>query len=68
MSGDKDPVGLNGKGILRLMDRYTKLGVKYISCKLYNGGRHEMLHEINKDEVINDIITWLNQQNIYYNK
>ena len=59
MSGDKDPVGENGKGVLRLRDRYESLGVKDLSYKLYKGGRHEMLNEINKDEVINDIIYWL---------
>ena len=59
MSGDKDPVGENGKGVLRLRDRYVNLGVKDISCKLYEGGRHEMLNEINKEEVINDVISWL---------
>lgn len=60
MSGDKDPVGKNGKGVLRLRDRYLNLGVKNVSCKLYEGGRHEMLNEINKEEVMNDIISWLN--------
>lgn len=59
MSGDKDPVGENGKGVLRLRDRYDSLGVRDLSYKLYKGGRHEMLNEINKDEVINDIIYWL---------
>ncbi|MDU4860999.1 MAG: alpha/beta hydrolase [Terrisporobacter othiniensis] len=62
MSGDKDPVGKNGKGVLRLKDRYVNLGVKKVSCKLYEGGRHEMLNEINKEEVIKDIISWLNER------
>ncbi|MGL4913823.1 MAG: alpha/beta fold hydrolase, partial [Romboutsia sp.] len=58
-SGDKDPVGQNGKGVLRLRDRYVDLGVKDVSCKLYEGGRHEMLNETNRDEVMSDIIKWL---------
>ncbi|UEL47399.1 alpha/beta hydrolase [Terrisporobacter hibernicus] len=62
MSGDKDPVGKNGKGVLRLKDRYVNLGVKKVLCKLYEGGRHEMLNEINKEEVIKDIISWLNER------
>lgn len=62
MSGDKDPVGKNGKGVLRLKDRYVNLGVKKVSCKLYEGGRHEMLNEINKEEVIKDIISWLDKK------
>lgn len=63
MSGDKDPIGKNGKGVLRLKNRYIKLGVKDVLCKLYEGGRHEMLNETNKDEVIRDILNWINEKN-----
>ena len=52
----------DGKGVLRLRDRYVNLGVKNVSCKLYEGGRHEMLNEINKEEVMKDIISWLNER------
>lgn len=62
ISGDKDPIGKNGKGILRLRDRYIKLGVKDVTCKLYKGGRHELLNEINKEEVFEDVICWLNNK------
>ncbi|MEG0856379.1 MAG: alpha/beta hydrolase [Terrisporobacter sp.] len=62
MSGDKDPVGKNGKGVLNLSDRYRRLGVKDVTCKLYDDGRHEMLNEINKEEVMKDIISWLNDK------
>ncbi|MGL5693609.1 MAG: lysophospholipase [Peptostreptococcaceae bacterium] len=63
LSGDKDPVGKNGKGVLNLRDRYVNVGVKNVSCKLYEDGRHEMLNEINKDEVINDVLMWLDEIN-----
>ncbi|SJN87868.1 alpha/beta hydrolase [Clostridioides difficile] len=62
ISGDKDPIGKNGKGVLRLRDRYIKLGVKDVTCKLYKDGRHELLNEINKEEVFEDIICWLNNK------
>ena len=52
ISGDKDPIGKNGKGVLRLRDRYIKLGVKDVTCKLYKDGRHELLNEINREEVL----------------
>lgn len=58
-SGDKDPVGKFGKGVINLVNRYKKYGVKDISHKLYKDGRHEMLNEINRDEVMDDIINWL---------
>ncbi|MBX4268089.1 alpha/beta hydrolase [Clostridium estertheticum] len=58
--GDKDPVGKNGKGALKLVKTYEKHGARDLTYKLYKDGRHEMLHEINKDEVTTDIIKWIN--------
>lgn len=55
LAGSKDPVGENGKGIINLYNLYKKLGIKNVSYKLYDGARHEILNEINRDEVINDI-------------
>ncbi len=58
-SGDKDPVGLFGKGFLTLINNWKAAGVKDISYNLYKGGRHEMMNEINRQEVIDDLITWI---------
>ncbi|MFY9213917.1 MAG: hypothetical protein WAO45_04290 [Tissierellaceae bacterium] len=52
-------MGYYGKGIVNLYNIYKDLGILNLSYKLYESGRHEMLNEINKDEVIGDIITWL---------
>lgn len=41
---------------------YKKMGMKNITCKLYEGGRHEMINETNREEVMKDIIYWLNKQ------
>ena len=59
-SGDKDPVGKNGKGVLKLVKTYKEHGVKDLAYRLYKDGRHEMLKESNKEEVIGDVIEWLN--------
>ncbi|UJF35924.1 alpha/beta fold hydrolase [Paenibacillus hexagrammi] len=61
-AGDGDPVGAYGKGIQRLYTMYQNLGVKHVSCKLYPEGRHEMLNEINRDEVMQDLLEWLDSQ------
>ncbi|CAN7687593.1 lysophospholipase [Paenibacillus sp. LjRoot56] len=58
-SGEDDPVGGQGKGIRSLIKTYEKLGIQDISYKLYPGGRHEMLNEINRDEVMGDIVARL---------
>jgi alpha-beta hydrolase superfamily lysophospholipase len=62
VAGDKDPV----TGELLFLDileqRYKDAGMKDIEKLYYPGGRHEMLNEINREEVIGDIIQWLDQQ------
>ena len=59
MSGDMDPVGECGKGVQKAYNNFLEAGMKDVSIKLYPGGRHEMLNEINKDEVYADILAWL---------
>lgn len=61
-SGDMDPVGMHGKGVRNLIDLYQKLGVEQLEYRLYPDGRHEMLHEINRDEVASHILEWLDRQ------
>jgi alpha-beta hydrolase superfamily lysophospholipase len=60
-SGDMDPVGNFGKGVMKLVKTYRKLGIKDLCYKLYEGGRHEMLNETNREEVMQDVIEWLNR-------
>lgn len=62
MSGDMDPVGECGKGVQKAYNNFLEVGMKDVSIKLYPGGRHEMLNEINKDEVYADILAWLNSK------
>jgi len=58
-SGAEDPVGEFGRGTTRLYNFYKKLEYKNIILKLYPKGRHEMLQELNKEEVFEDILEWL---------
>ena len=62
MSGDNDPVGANGKGVMQAYQSFLKAGMTDVTMKLYHGGRHEMLNELNKDEVYADILNWLNSK------
>ena len=61
MSGDKDPVGEYGKGVDKAYQAFCKAGLKNVTCRLYPDGRHEMLNEINKADVYNDILNWLKE-------
>ena len=62
MSGDMDPAGECGKGVQKAYNNFLEAGMKDVSIKLYPGGRHEMLNEINKDEVYTDILAWLDSK------
>jgi len=61
-SGDKDPVGEMGKGVKKVINQYKKAGINDLTSKIYEGGRHEMLNETNKEEVEQDVINWINQR------
>ncbi|APQ96567.1 alpha/beta hydrolase [Clostridium botulinum] len=65
IAGDKDPVGNFGKGILNLYNFYKSIGVVDVNYKLYKEGRHEILNEINKREVFQDVLNWIDSK---YNK
>ena len=62
ISGDHDPVGGCGKEIKRLSAIYKKLGYHKVTSNLYADCRHELLQELNSDEVMADILTWITKQ------
>jgi alpha-beta hydrolase superfamily lysophospholipase len=58
-SGGDDPVGQKLKGVNLLIDRYRQAGLANISHHFYPGGRHEMLNELNSNEVRENLFLWL---------
>lgn len=58
-AGDHDPVGAMGKGVTKVAGWFREVGVRDVTVRLYPGGRHEMLNEINKEEVFADTLAWL---------
>lgn len=59
IQGSEDPVGGNLKGTQALLDRYKALGLTRVSHRFYQGARHEVLNETNREEVTRDVIEWL---------
>ena len=57
-SGSADPVHGELKNIDRLLSRYQAAGLK-VDTRFYTGGRHEMFNEINRDEVMQEMLTWI---------
>jgi len=62
VSGERDPIGLYGKGVKALFNFYISLGFKKVSFKLYSECRHELLNELNKGEVYQDILKWIDSK------
>lgn len=58
-AGDNDPVGKSGKSFMKLAALYRKAGIKRLETRLYSDGRHESLNETNRDEVMNELLAWL---------
>lgn len=58
-SGALDPVGENGKGVKRVFNMLKKAHVEDVTLHLFENGRHEMLNEVNKDEVYDLVKRWL---------
>jgi alpha-beta hydrolase superfamily lysophospholipase len=58
-AGSKDPVGLEGKGFLALVQKWKAAGVKDFTYDLYENGRHEMMNEINREEVLENVIQFI---------
>lgn len=59
LSGKNDPVGNFGNEVVKVFEQYKKLGIKNVSYKIYDGCRHEILNEINKEDVYSDILNWM---------
>ena len=60
-SGAEDPVGNFSKGVTQVYNLLRQAGCENVSLKLYEGGRHEMLNEVNRLEVYEDIYNWVSK-------
>lgn len=59
ISGEIDPVGGYGRDVNRLISLYKSLKFTNITYKLYPECRHELINELNYEEVYEDIHSWL---------
>lgn len=59
VAGEEDPVGNYGKGVENVYHKYVAAGYEDVNIKLYEGDRHEILNELDRDVVFDDILTWL---------
>ncbi|MBL6854305.1 MAG: alpha/beta hydrolase [Alphaproteobacteria bacterium] len=60
-AGDKDPINADLTRLHPLMDRYREAGLTDITTDYYAGGRHEMLNETNRAEVVRNLQSWIDR-------
>ncbi len=58
--GDADPINAKLERLTPLVEAYKAAGLN-VTLKVYPGGRHEMLNEINRAEVVGDLKAWLDR-------
>ena len=61
-SGEDDPVGDLGAGVRKAEAMYRAAGIRDVTLKLYPGARHEILNEINRQEVFADFFGWMEER------
>jgi alpha-beta hydrolase superfamily lysophospholipase len=57
--GSKDPVNGDLALLWPLVDRYRSAGLSDVTVRVYEEGRHEILNETNRAEVIEELVNWL---------
>lgn len=62
-AGADDPVGAFGKNVIRVYEKYKDAGIKDVSIHLYEGDRHEILNEVDRQNVYQDILAWIEERN-----
>ena len=59
IAGSDDPVGPYGKGVHTCAEAFRKVGMEDVSVRIYPLCRHEILNEINREQVYQDVWKWI---------
>ncbi len=59
IAGDADPVGNYGTGVRTVWAMLGDAGVQDLTCQIYEGARHELHNETNRQEVFDYVLTWI---------
>ena len=60
IAGDHDPAAAMGRNATVLAEALAGDGVR-VDCTVYEGARHELLNETNRDEITADVIAWIDE-------
>lgn len=59
LSGGMDPVSRFGKDVIKAYEIYKNLNINNVLFKIYRDNRHEILNEIDREQVYEDILIWM---------
>ena len=59
LSGDRDPVGENERGVRKVYKRFSDAGCRDITLGFYKDAGHELFNETNREEVREDLLSWI---------
>lgn len=62
LAGDGDPVGDCGNGVRTVFQSFKDMGMENAECKIYEGMRHEILNEQEREIVYNDVKNFILSQ------
>ena len=60
VSGRNDPVGDYGRGVLKVCEMLHSAGAKNMMYKIYSKSRHEILNDVESENVYADLYGWIN--------
>lgn len=64
VSGSEDPVGDYGKGPTEVYNKLKNSGHTDVTLRLWENDRHEVLNELDKDQVKAEIFAWIDEKNV----
>ncbi len=59
VAGEEDPVGNYGKGVKKAYQSFLDIGMKNVKMKLYENDRHELLNEMDREQVYGELYSWM---------
>ncbi len=59
VSGAQDPVGDNGAGVKTAFGLFKAAGISDVTIRLFEGDRHEVLNETDRDKVFAELLDWM---------
>lgn len=61
IAGAGDPVGSMGEGVRKVAKMAREAGVRDVTVNIYEGMRHEILNEVDRMQVYDDVAAWLDE-------